>query len=103
MRNFEAEAHTWVDLGLYPHVASCSYVRRIDGLPRVFAEWVDGSLKEAITSRRLYGGGRAEAIARIIDVAIQFAWGIEHAHRSGLVHRDIKPANVLRTATARPK
>jgi WD40 repeat protein len=87
---FEREAETWVSLGLHPHVVTCHYVRRVDGLPLVFAELVDGgSLHEAIRQRRL---GSAEAI---LDVAIQFAWGLHHAHEEGLVHRDVKPANVL--------
>ncbi|HTQ16827.1 MAG TPA: hypothetical protein VML93_05695, partial [Mycobacterium sp.] len=35
--DFEAEAQTWVSLGLHPQIVSCVYVRRLDGLPRVFA------------------------------------------------------------------
>ncbi len=31
---FEREAETWVGLGLHPHVVSCYYVRRVDGVPR---------------------------------------------------------------------
>ena len=97
--NFETEAETWVGLGLHPHVVACVYVRRLDGLPRVFAEWGEGgSLAEAIESARVYEGGHQEALARILDVAIQFAWGLDYAHSRGLVHQDVKPANVMLTA-----
>lgn len=34
-------------------------------------------------------------LERILDVAIQTAWGLAHAHRLGMVHQDVKPANVL--------
>lgn len=86
---FEAEAATWVGLGLHPHTVNCVYVRTIDGIPRVFAEWVDGgSLAETI------GGGRLDH-AGMLDIAIQTAWGLQHAHDSGLVHQDMKPANVM--------
>ena len=90
---FEREAETWVNLGLHPHVVTCHYVRRVSGIPLVFAEYVDGgSLHDAIRARRL---DSAEAI---LDVAIQFAWGLHHAHEQGLVHRDVKPANVMLTS-----
>lgn len=86
---FEAEAATWVGLGLHPHTVNCIYVRTIDEIPRVFAEWVDGgSLAEAIRGGRLDHAG-------MLDVAVQTAWGLRHAHDSGLVHQDMKPANVM--------
>jgi WD40 repeat protein len=95
-RRFVAEAETWVSLGLHPHVCTCYYVRVLDGVPRVFAEYVpDGSLHEWINDRRLYEGDPPEALARVLDIAIQIAWGLDHAHGHGLVHRDVKPANVL--------
>jgi WD40 repeat protein/serine/threonine protein kinase len=104
LRSFETEAEVWVELGLHPNTVSCVYVRRIDGLPRVFAEWVDGGdLAGAIESRRLYLGGPRTALARILDTAVQAAWGLEHAHDNRLVHQDVKPANVLLTSDGTAK
>jgi WD40 repeat protein len=97
--DFEREAETWVKLGLHPHLVACHYVRRLNGIPRVFAEYVSGgSLAEWIRSRQLYAGGPTRALERILDIAIQFAWGLQHAHEQGLVHRDVKPGNVLMTS-----
>jgi serine/threonine protein kinase len=42
-------------------------------------------------------------MARLLDVAIQFAWGEHYAHEQGLVHLDVKPANVLMTVTGEAK
>lgn len=97
---FTAEAEIWVSLGLHPNVCGCHYVRVLDGLPRVFAEYVaGGSLRDWIDDRRLYAGDPAEALARILDVAVQAAWGLAHAHDRGLVHQDVKPANILLDTT----
>lgn len=96
---FAAEAGTWVGLGLHPHVVTCFYVRSLGGIPRVFAELVEGgSLRDWIVgTRRLYAGSAADVLARLLDVAIQFAWGLGYAHEQGLVHQDVKPANLLLT------
>ncbi|MBY8860543.1 protein kinase [Nocardia sp. CA2R105] len=96
VRGFEEEAEAWVGLGVHPNTVSCMYVRHLDGAPRVFAEWVDGgSLAEAIRSRRLYDGDRSRVLGRLLDIAIQCAWGLDHAHANRLIHQDVKPANVM--------
>lgn len=95
---FTAEASHWVDLGIFPHVVACYFVRTLGEVPRVFAELVEGgSLKEWIADGRLYEGSPELVLGRLLDVAIQTAWGLAHAHDAGLVHQDVKPANVLLT------
>jgi serine/threonine protein kinase len=104
IENFEQEAETWVSLGLHPHIVSCYYVRRLGGIPRIFAEYVEGgSLSDWIRSRKLYEGSESEVLTRVLDIAIQFAWGLHYAHQKGLVHRDVKPANVLLTSDGTAK
>lgn len=96
--NFEREAETWVNLGLHPHIVSCFYVRRLGGIPRIFAEFVEGgTLSEWIRSGQLYQGSTEAGMARILDIAIQVAWGLHFSHQKGLVHQDVKPGNVLMT------
>jgi WD40 repeat protein/serine/threonine protein kinase len=98
--NFVREAQTWVNLGLHPHTVSCYYVRTLGGIPRLFAEYVnDGSLADWIHTKKLYAGSMEQIYARILDIAIQFAWGLHHAHEQGVVHMDVKPANVMMTAS----
>lgn len=97
--NFIREAETWVKLRRHPHLVQCFFVLTLGRIPRIFAEYVDGgSLADWIRQRKLYEGGEAVALARILDVAIQFAWGLHAAHEQGLVHQDIKPANVMLTS-----
>lgn len=96
--SFEREAETWVRLGLHPHTVSCYYVRRIDDIPRVFVEFLPGGdLHQLIRERRLYRGGPQASLKRILDIAIQFAWGLHHAHEHRLIHQDVKPANLMMT------
>jgi serine/threonine protein kinase len=96
--DFIREAETWIELGLHPHITTCHYVRSIDEIPTLFAECVEGgSLESWIESGRLYEGGKEQVLERMLDIAIQFAWGLGYAHEQGLVHQDVKPHNVLMT------
>lgn len=90
------EAQLWADLPVHPNVVTCHYPRAVDGVPGLFVECVDGgSLSARLADGRLHAGGPGPALARILDCAIQLAWGLHHAHAHGLVHRDVKPGNVL--------
>ncbi|EFH84461.1 Hsp70 family protein [Ktedonobacter racemifer] len=96
--DFVREAETWIHLKAHPHVVACYFVFLWEGFPHILAEYVaGGSLADWIVSRKLYQGGKEAALLRILDVAIQFAWGLHSAHEQGLVHQDIKPANVMMT------
>lgn len=102
--NFTRECETWINLGLHPHIVSCYYVRTLGGVPRVFAEYVEGgSLKDWIDGKKLYEGSEKEALKRILDISIQMAWGLHYAHEQGLIHQDVKPANVLMSADGTAK
>jgi WD40 repeat protein/serine/threonine protein kinase len=104
--NFIRECETWINLGLHPNVVSCYYVRNLGGIPRVFAEYVEGgSLKDWIDNKMLYEGGKDKALERILDIAIQFACGLHyaHEHEEKLVHQDVKPANVMMTSEGTAK
>ena len=95
-QSFERECKTWMDLGLHTNVVTCYFFRRISGIPRVFAEYVaDGTLKDWVADGRLYEGTKEEILERILDISIQFAWGLDHAHSKGLLHLDVKPGNVM--------
>lgn len=90
------EAKIWANLGLHPNVVSSYYIRELDGIPRIFSEYVDGgSLKRWINERVLYQGNPEQVLGTILDVAIQTAWGLDYAHESGMVHQDVKPENIL--------
>lgn len=93
---FERECETWVNLGLHPNITTCYYVRRLGGVPRVFAEFIPGgNLSYWIRHGKLLHD--ENPLARILDVGIQIAWGLRYAHSQGIIHLDVKTANVLMT------
>jgi len=101
---FEQECNLWSQIGLHPYVATCFYTRNIEETPCAFAEFVDGgSLRDWIVSRRLYTGEMDSALARMIGVSVQTAWGLARAHEGRLLHCDMKPGNVLMTADGTAK
>jgi serine/threonine protein kinase len=89
-RQFLTELLTWIDLPDHPLVAACRFFRSIEQLVVVFSEFVSGgSLSDRIRA------GHLNTLEEILDVAIQFAWGLHVIHKLGLVHQDVKPGNVL--------
>jgi len=95
-KRFLAELQTWIDLPEHANLVPCRFFRTLGNELLIFAEYVEGgSLQEWIASRKLYAGGQRQALERMLDVAIQFAWGVHCLHELGLVHQDVKPGNVL--------
>jgi serine/threonine protein kinase len=92
-QNFLSELQTWVDLPEHPHIAACRFFRTIGDEIAIFAEYISGgTLADWIRDRRL------TTLEQILDVAIQFAWGLQALHEHGLIHQDVKPGNVLMTS-----
>ncbi len=95
-RNFLAELQTWIDLPEHANLVPCRFFRTVGDEVLIFAEYVEGgSLKDWIDSKKLYEGGPQKALERILDISIQFAWGMHCVHELGVVHQDVKPGNVL--------
>jgi WD40 repeat protein/serine/threonine protein kinase/pSer/pThr/pTyr-binding forkhead associated (FHA) protein len=97
--NFEQQVQTWINLGLHAHVTRCYYIRYVNDHPLVFTEYVGGgSLRDWICDRRLYAHSATLSLRRILDIAIQLAWGLRYIHGQGLIHEHITPDTVLMTA-----
>jgi serine/threonine-protein kinase len=55
-------------------------------------EYVPGTtIKEELESGKVYEEKEA------VEIALQIAQALQHAHRRGLIHRDVKPANIILT------
>jgi serine/threonine protein kinase len=61
-----------------------------NGINYFAMEYVDGPTLISLLER---GGALDEK--RALNVALQIARALEHAHKNGMVHRDIKPDNIM--------
>jgi serine/threonine-protein kinase len=74
----------------HPNIVSIFDTCSQPGCEAIVMELVRGrTLRDAIDE------GPGLPMATAVDIAVQVAAALEHAHRHGLVHRDVKPANIL--------
>ena len=69
-------------------------VERVDGVPLLAMEWVEGIPITAWARERADLREKLEAFLSVCDA-------VEHAHSRGVIHRDLKPSNVLIDASGR--
>jgi len=94
---FLTELQIWIDLPEHPNIVSCRFFRTVGDEIVIFADYIaGGSLADWIAQRKL------TTLEQILDVAIQFAWGLHAIHERGLIHQDVKPGNVLLTTDGIP-
>jgi len=91
-QRFEREARAISQL-THPNICTLYDIGRDDGIDFLVMEHVEG---ETIAAR-LSGG--PVAIEDALEIGIQTAAALEHAHRRNVVHRDLKPSNVMLTST----
>ena len=94
---FRREAQAAASLS-NPHIVGIYDVGQDGDIYYIVMEYVEGkTLKHHITDK-----GPLD-MSQALDVAMQIAEGLRHAHRHGVVHRDIKPHNILLTRDGQAK
>jgi serine/threonine-protein kinase len=91
LARFEREARAASALN-HPNIVTVHEVGIDDESRYIVMELVRGR-----TLRQLVVAGRALALERALELALQAARGLARAHAAGIVHRDLKPENVMVT------
>jgi dienelactone hydrolase/predicted Ser/Thr protein kinase len=81
----------------HPHIAVIHDIADADGLTFIVMELVRGEPLSALLQR-----GPISAL-RSIELAVEVAEALSHAHDTGIVHRDLKPANIMVTGDGHAK
>lgn len=82
----EAKSASQLD---HPNIVTIHGIEEHDGRPYIVMAHVRGvTLNEYCTSK-------SRTTDELVDLSIQIADGLEHAHEHGVIHRDLKPGNIL--------
>lgn len=89
---FDREATTWVLLDWHPNICRPLRLEKIEGLPFLLLEYVDGG-----DLAQLIANGTVP-VPQALELSFQFCDAMSHANSTrGIVHRDVKPQNCLLT------
>ena len=88
----EAQAAAALD---HPNICTVYEIGEADGETFIAQAYIDGPrVDERISAHTL-------SVDEAIDIGIQAAQGLQHAHERGIVHRDVKPSNLMLTSSGR--
>jgi serine/threonine protein kinase/Flp pilus assembly protein TadD len=90
----EARATSKLD---HPNILTVYDVRLEADNDFIVMAYVDGQSLADYTMRK------SSDLQQTLDVALQVARGLKHAHDIGIVHRDLKPSNILVDASGRAR
>ena len=68
-----------------------------DGFHYFVMEFIEGKTLYDLMTPPPHGDGKAFSEAEALDITIQMAEALNHAHQRGLIHRDVKPKNIILT------
>ena len=93
LQRFEREAQTASALN-HPNICTIYEIEEYEGKRFIAMELLEG---DTLLHRVNKAKQNANAIAALLDIAIQICNGLQAAHDKDIIHRDIKPANIFLT------
>jgi len=97
VRRFRRETEALARLD-HPNIVRVYHVGEDRGVHYYAMDFVEGRSLGALLS-----AGERFSIERALDLAVDVAGALGHAHSAGIVHRDIKPGNILIGSDGKPK
>ena len=91
LERFTHEAHIAARLS-HNNIVQAIDVGSAGNLHYFVMEYVEGT-----TIKQQLQDGKTYAEREALEIIVQIAQALAHAHRRGLIHRDIKPANIILT------
>lgn len=98
-RAFKKEALLWVNIEEHPFILKALWIKEFHGMFFVVMDYIapDERGRVSLADHLASAGGPLDK-EQVLEWAIQFCLGMEHAAAHGIrVHRDIKPENILIT------
>ena len=92
MRRFVRSAKTALAL-IHPNMVRVYGAWHVKGSNFIVMEFVDGNSLDEVLGQA--GMGQGLDPKKGLDIAIQVARALQHAHENGMVHRDVTPHNIL--------
>jgi serine/threonine-protein kinase len=91
LRRLTREAHLAAKLS-HNNIVQAIDVGSAGSIHYFVMEYVEGTtIRHELEKGKTYGEQEA------LEIVVQIAQALQHAHRRGLVHRDVKPANIILT------
>lgn len=92
MQRFRQEAHSASSISHPNVVAIHNYGETETGQPFLIMDLVKGKSLSSVIKRE-----KRLQVDRALNIFVQLASALSHAHQKGIIHRDLKPSNVLLT------
>jgi serine/threonine-protein kinase len=91
LKRLTREAHIAAKLS-HNNIVQAIDVGKAGNLHYFVMEYVSGTtIKQELEEGKVYSEKEA------VEIVLQIAQALQHAHRRGLIHRDVKPANIILT------
>ncbi len=81
----------------HPNIVTIYGIDEYEGRPFIIMAFVRGLTMDA------YCAAHRLVTDELIELFLQIADGLQHAHESGIIHRDLKPGNILIDDKGRPR